>query len=116
MEPIDRWTILHFAFESIFFLFIFLQIDCIEDLKIEKKDKTEVCFRPPIYIVSYLSLPNNIWRLIVFAPFLIIIIIIIVLVLVILLSFRAPWTYPRQISGTTGQNFMKLGGVIDICF
>jgi hypothetical protein len=22
----------------------------------------------------------------------------------------------RQISGTTGQNFMKLGGVIDICF
>jgi NhaP-type Na+/H+ or K+/H+ antiporter len=79
MEPIDRWTILHFAFESIFFLFIFLQIDCIEDLKIEKKDKTEVCFRPPIYIVSYLSLPNNIWRLIVFAPFLIIIIIILVL-------------------------------------
>jgi hypothetical protein len=73
-----------------FFFFFFLQIDCIEDLKIEKKDKTEVCFRPPIYIVSYLSLPNNIWRLIVFAPFLIIIIIIIVLVLVILLSFRAP--------------------------
>jgi hypothetical protein len=23
---------------------------------------------------------------------------------------------PRQISGTTGQNFMKLGGVIDIWF
>ena len=23
---------------------------------------------------------------------------------------------PRQISGTTGQNFMKLGRVIDICF
>jgi hypothetical protein len=38
-----------------------------------------------------LSLPNNVWRLIVFAPFLIIIIIIILLlVLVILLSFRAP--------------------------
>ena len=37
-----------------------------------------------------LSLPNNVWRLIVFAPFLIIIIIILVLVLVILLSFRAP--------------------------
>ena len=35
-----------------------------------------------------LSLPNNVWRLIVFAPFLIIIIII--LVLVLLLSFRAP--------------------------
>ena len=69
------------------------------------------------YLLSIvlLSLPNNVWRLIVFAPFLIIIIIII-LVLVILLSFRAPWTCPRQISGTTGQNFMKLGGVIDICF
>jgi hypothetical protein len=40
--------------------------------------------------VLCLSLPNNVWRLIVFAPFLIIIIIIIVLVLVILLSFRAP--------------------------
>ena len=40
---------------------------------------------------SLLSLPNNVWRLIVFAPFLIIIIItILVLVLVILLSFRAP--------------------------
>jgi hypothetical protein len=23
---------------------------------------------------------------------------------------------PWQISGTTGQNFMKLGGIIDICF
>jgi hypothetical protein len=34
-----------------------------------------------------LSLPNNVWRLIVFAPFLIIIII-------ILLSFRAPCFYP----------------------
>jgi hypothetical protein len=32
------------------------------------------------------------------------------------LSFRGPWTFPRQISGTTGQNFMKLGGVIDIYF
>ena len=32
------------------------------------------------------------------------------------LSFRGIWTCPRQISGTTGQNFMKLGGVIDICF
>ena len=40
--------------------------------------------------VLFLNLPNNVWRLIVFAPFLIIIIIIIVLVLVILLSFRAP--------------------------
>jgi hypothetical protein len=37
-----------------------------------------------------------VWRLIVFAPFLIIIIIII-----ILLSFFATWTCPRQISGTT---------------
>ena len=34
-----------------------------------------------------LSLPNNVWRLIVFAPFLIIIFIIIIL---ILLSFREP--------------------------
>ena len=59
-----------------------------------------------------LSLPNNVWRLIVFAPFLIIIFIIIILIL----SFRKTWTCPRQISGTTGQNFMKLGGVIDICF
>ena len=57
-------------------------------------------------------------RLIVFAPFLIIIILILILILILLLllSFRAPWTCPRQISGTTGQNFMKLGGVIDICF
>jgi hypothetical protein len=31
-------------------------------------------------------------------------------------SFFGTWTCPRQISGTTGQNFMKLGGVIDICF
>jgi hypothetical protein len=30
--------------------------------------------------------------------------------------FFKPWTCPRQISGTTGQNIMKLGGVIDICF
>jgi hypothetical protein len=34
----------------------------------------------------------------------------------ILLSFRGPWTCPRQISGTTRQNFKKLGGVIDISF
>ena len=47
-------------------------------------------------------------RLIVFAPFLIIIL--------ILPSFRGPWTCPRQISGTTGQNFMNLCGIIDICF
>jgi hypothetical protein len=38
------------------------------------------------------------------------------IILILLLSFHAPWTCPRQISGTTGQNFMKLGGVIDICF
>jgi hypothetical protein len=31
-------------------------------------------------------------------------------------SFRKAWTCPQQIAGTTGQNFMKLGGVIDICF
>ena len=37
-------------------------------------------------VPELLSLPNNVWRLIVFAPFLIIILII----LVILLSFRAP--------------------------
>ena len=43
--------------------------------------------------LGLLSLPNNVWRLIVFAPFLLIIIIILVLILfilVILLSFRAP--------------------------
>ena len=58
-------------------------------------------------------------KLIVFAPFLIIIIIIINIIIIIilfLLSFRGPWTCPLQISGTTGQKFMKLGGVIDICF
>jgi hypothetical protein len=38
------------------------------------------------------------------------------ILLFILLSFFGTWTCPRQISGTTGQNFMKLGGVIDICF
>jgi hypothetical protein len=36
--------------------------------------------------------------------------------LMVTYHFRAPWTCPRQISGTTRQNFMKLGGVIDICF
>jgi hypothetical protein len=35
---------------------------------------------------------------------------------ILILSFCEAWTCPRQISGTTGQNFMKLGGVIDICF
>ena len=62
-----------------------------------------------LVITTLLSLPNVVCRLIVFAPFLLIIII-------ILLSFFATWTCPRQISGTTGQNFMKFGGVIDICF
>ena len=38
----------------------------------------------------------------------------IILLLFLLLSFCGPC--PQQISGTTGQNFMKLGGVIDICF
>jgi hypothetical protein len=37
-----------------------------------------------------------------------------VIIIVILLSFFATWTCPRQISGTTGQNFMKLCWVIDI--
>jgi hypothetical protein len=36
---------------------------------------------------SYIVLPNNVWRLVVFAPFLIIIIIIII---IIILTFRAP--------------------------
>ena len=67
-----------------------------------------------------LSLPNLIGRLIVFAPFLIIIFIIIliliIIILILILSFRGPLTCPRQISGTTGQNFVKLGGVIDIYF
>jgi hypothetical protein len=61
-------------------------------------------------LILLLSLPNKV----VFAPFLIMIFIIIILIL-FLLSFRGPWTCPRQISGTTGQNFVKLGGVIDIC-
>jgi hypothetical protein len=39
-----------------------------------------------------------------------------VILFLFLLSFRGPWTCPWQISGTTGQNFMKLCGVIDICF
>ena len=68
-------------------------------------------------LLLLLSLPNKVGRLIVFAPFLIIIFIFIIIILLfLLLSFREPWTCPRQISGTTGQNFMKLGGVIDICF
>jgi hypothetical protein len=45
-----------------------------------------------------------------------VIIIIIIIILFILLSFFGTWTCPRQTSGTTGQNFMKLGGVIDIFF
>jgi hypothetical protein len=36
--------------------------------------------------------------------------------IILILSFREAWTCPGQISGTTWQNFMKLGGVIDICF
>ena len=66
------------------------------------------------YILLHYVSQTKFGGLIVFAPFLIIIIILILLIL--LLSFRASWTCPRQISGTTGQNFMKLGGVIDICF
>ena len=75
--------------------------------------------RMSLLLLLLLSLPNKVGRLIVFAPFLIIIIIfifIIIILLFLLLSFCGPWTCPRQISGTTGQNFMKLGGVIDICF
>jgi hypothetical protein len=41
---------------------------------------------------------------------------IIIIFIFIILSFREAWTCPRQISGTTGQNFMKLGGIIDIYF
>jgi hypothetical protein len=37
-----------------------------------------------------------------------------IIIIIILLSFFATWTCPRQISWTTRQNFMKLGGVIDI--
>ena len=72
----------------------------------------------PKYINVWLSLPNNVRRLIVFAPFLLLIIIIIfsIRLLLLFLSFRGTWTCPRHISGTTGQDFMKLGGVIDICF
>jgi hypothetical protein len=40
----------------------------------------------------------------------------IIIHLYVILSLFGTWTCPRQISGNTGQNFMKLGGVIDICF
>ena len=39
----------------------------------------------------------------------------IIIIIIIILSFFATWTCPQQIWGTTGQNFMTLGGVIDIC-
>ena len=71
-----------------------------------------LCSSRAIYFFAkcaLLNLPNNVWGLIVFALFLL-------LIIIILLSFRATWMCLRQISETTGQNFMKLGGVIDICF
>ena len=74
----------------------------------------DLLFLLRFFLLLLLSLPNNVWRLIVFAPFLIIIFIFIIMIFI--LSFREAWTCPRQISGTTGQNFIKLGGVIDICF
>jgi hypothetical protein len=63
--------------------------------------------RDLLFLLSFLlSLPNNVWRLIVFAPFLIIIIYYYYYYSSFFLSFRATWTSPRQISETTGQNFM----------
>ena len=41
---------------------------------------------------------------------------IIIIIIIIILSFFATWRCPRQIWGTTGQNFMQLVGVIDMCF
>ena len=76
-------------------------------IKSPKQSLGDLLFLLRFLLLFLLSLSNNVWKLIVFAPFLIIILI---------LSFREAWTCPRQISGTTGQNFMKLGGVIDICF
>jgi hypothetical protein len=72
--------------------------------------------------LSYLNLPNNVWRLIVFAPFLIkspkqsLGDLLFLLCFLLLFLFFLSVKISRQISGTTGQNFMKLGGVIDICF
>jgi hypothetical protein len=79
-------------------------------------------------ILVQLSLPNNVWRLIVFAPFLIIIkspkqrletyCFCSVSSYYYSYSYYSPF-FPCTMnlsSGTTGQNFMKLGGVIDICF
>ena len=83
-----------------------------------------------------LSLPNNVWRLIVFAPFLIIkspklslpntycFCSVSYYYFSYYYSYSSSFSpfFPRtmnlswQISGTTGKNFMKLGGVIDICF
>jgi hypothetical protein len=68
-------------------------------------------FNFPIWFYSNphpLWTPQNMTLTPVFAPFL--------LFILFLLSFRGPWTCSRQISGTTGQNLVKLGGVIDICF
>ena len=59
---------------------------------------------------------SNIILLIIIIIIIIIILLRLLFLLSFFLSFRGPWTCPRQISGTTGQNFMKLGGVIDICF
>ena len=59
--------------------------------------------------MSLLSLPNKVWDTYCFCS-------VSIIILFILLSFFCTWTCRRQISGTTGQNFMKLGGVIDICF
>jgi hypothetical protein len=75
-----------------------------------------------------LSLPNNVWRLIVFAPFLtkspkqrletycfcsVSCYYYYYYYSPFFLSFFGTWTCPLQISGSTRQNFMKLGGVID---
>ena len=62
-----------------------------------------------------LSLPNNVWRLIVFAPFLIIIIII--LVLVLLLSYPCTMNLSTADLGNYRTEFHETWcGVIDICF
>jgi hypothetical protein len=69
--------------------------------------------------LSFLSLPNKVWE-ICLGDLLFLLCFLLLLLLLFsfffLLSFRGPRTCPWQISGTTGQNFMKLCGVIDICF
>jgi hypothetical protein len=70
------------------------------------------CYKTNSYLMFIKSPKQSLGDLLFLLRFLLLLL----LLLLFFLSFRAPRTCPRQISGTTGQNFMKLGGVIDICF